>query len=143
MANLARRARKATGLSQAAFGRLINVSQGQVSRWESDGATMHSATISLMLLIEREPKVCVKVLSVSRGVMAEDLDAERPIFRGDGGPPRGYQPERALDPFDGVPDYTPDFGFVGGQEEPGDVPGGSDEECLGVPTYSPEPLPEE
>ena len=122
MRNLAHRAREATGLSQQAFGQLLNVTQAQVSRWEREGAVLPAATLSLMVLIKGAPESAVAVLSASRGVIPEDLGVEQPSFRGDGGAPPGHQDAKPSNMLDGVPDYEPDFGFVGGQEEPGYVP---------------------
>ncbi len=119
MRNLAHRARQATGLNQSAFGQLLNVSQGQVSRWENDGAVMHSATVSLMVVILAQPETSVAALTASRGVVPDDLGVEQPAFRGDGGAPPGHRDVKPANVLDGVPDYEPDFGFVGGNEEPG------------------------
>jgi len=59
--NLARRARRATGLNQAELAKLLGIGQPLLSRWEN-GARMSAASTALMRVIERAPEGVKRVL---------------------------------------------------------------------------------
>ena len=127
MANLASKARAATGLSIREFAKLIRVAPRQVTRWEHGETEPTAAAVSLLLIVAAEPKIATEVLKRVQG------DHSAHGFSGDGGPPPNR--ERALGGGygeEGVPSYSPEFGYVGGDADDEDS-GGS----LGVPGYSP------
>lgn len=124
MVNLPRRARAAVGESVRGFAKLIGVTPRQVSRWEGGQTPPSAAAAALLRVIEAIPEAVEEVLRRGHQDHTETFAALG--FRGDGGPPRGHpaHPDqkfgpKPLDPAEGVPDYEPDFGFCGGQEEPG------------------------
>lgn len=128
MANLPQRAREATGLTQRDFAELINVRQPQVARWERSPRSITAAARTLLTLIEADAAHAKKILLRSQ-------DGITTGFTGDGGPPPNQQRQPTEHEEDAVPGYTPDFGYVGPQEEPGFDPGASG---APVPDYSPE-----
>ncbi len=67
MSRLAYLARRATGLSQRAFARLIDVHPATVARWESCERTPNATARTLLRLIEAKPDVCVALLLAVRG----------------------------------------------------------------------------
>jgi len=75
--NLAKRARKAIGLSQAKLARLLGVKQPLLSKWEG-GSKMSKLAVTLMKIIEREPEAALRALKA---------DGATPGYAGDGGPP--------------------------------------------------------
>ncbi len=75
MSRLAYLARRATGLSQRAFARLIDVHPASVSRWESCERAPNRAARTLLRMIEAKPNMCVALLLAVRG--GERLDAPR------------------------------------------------------------------
>lgn len=59
----AKRARKATGLSQRAFAELIDVHYTTVAHWESGDKTPSNIAISLLKLILKNPTTSIKILT--------------------------------------------------------------------------------
>ena len=93
--DLARRARQASGLSQAGFGRLLGVSTATVSAWEQNRRqpTPRRMAHALLRLIAERPEWCVEVLGPPKrrgkakatrvsGVEAEVLGSCRELARG-------------------------------------------------------------
>jgi transcriptional regulator with XRE-family HTH domain len=93
--DLARRARLASGLSQAGFGRLLGVATATVSAWEQDRRqpTPRRMAHALLRLIAERPEWCVEVLGPPKrreraktsrvsGVEAEVLGSCRELARG-------------------------------------------------------------
>lgn len=72
-AELAWRARRAVGLSQRAFARLVGVHPGTVAEWESGRGRASRRTRALLRLVEAGPCLARAVLGVDAG------DASRPL----------------------------------------------------------------
>jgi len=64
-AELARLARRLTGLSRRQFGALIGATHVSISRWESGQARPTGASRSLLRLVVAEPTLVVEILSRS------------------------------------------------------------------------------
>lgn len=132
MANLPQRARAAMELSQRGFAKLIGVTQPQVSRWERYPRSITSAAKTLLTLIEADPAAIKSLLIRSQGGIAPAG------FAGDGGPPPNQPISHSQAEEDAVPDYSPEFGYMGGQEDPGHVTEGDEAEPeFEVPSFSP------
>jgi len=75
VSRLAYQARRATGLSQRAFARLIDVHPATVGRWESCERAPTATARTLLRLIEAKPAVCVELLHAVR--RDDRIDAAR------------------------------------------------------------------
>ena len=61
-AQLARRARDGTGLSQRTFAKLLGVTNVSVARWESGAVEPKGAVLALLRLVEADPERAASVL---------------------------------------------------------------------------------
>ncbi len=66
MSRLAYQARRATGLSQRAFARLIDVHPATVGRWESCERIPSATARTLLRLIKAKPEACAALLHAVR-----------------------------------------------------------------------------
>lgn len=65
MSGLAYRARRALGVSQRRFARLLDVHPATVARWESGDREPSPATRTLLRMLEAEPRLVLVLLAVS------------------------------------------------------------------------------
>jgi DNA-binding transcriptional regulator YiaG len=70
MSRLAYEARRATGLSQRAFARLIDVHPATVARWETGEREPTPATRTLLRLIVSGPATCAALLRAQQTARA-------------------------------------------------------------------------